>query len=55
MSNSDDKKRYPQQQPEAELTALKNQVDGNLGPNKNKDPKEAAEGLADNLEHSRTK
>lgn len=54
MSNSDDK-RYPQQQPDAELTALKNQVDGNLGPNKGKDPKEAAEGLADNLENSRTK
>lgn len=54
MSTSDDKK-YPQQQPEAELTALKNQVDGNLGPNKDKDPKDAAEGLAENLEKSHSK
>lgn len=52
MSND---KKYEQQQPDAELTGLKNQVEGNLGHNKDKDPKEAAEGLAENLEKEHKK
>lgn len=54
MTQSNDKK-YAQQQPEAELAGLKNQVEGNLGNNKDKDQDEAAEGIAENLEQTQSK
>lgn len=52
MSND---KKYQQQQNDAEIAGLKNQVEGNLGANKDKDPKEAAESLAENLENQHKK
>lgn len=54
MTQSNDKK-YAQQQPEAELAGLKNQVEGNLGNNKDKGQDEAAEGIAENLEQTQSK
>lgn len=54
MTQSNDKK-FAQQQSEAELAGLKNQVEGNLGHNKDKDQDEAAEGIAENLEQTQSK
>lgn len=52
MSNDN---KFAQQQSEAELAGLKNQVEGNLGNNKDKDQEEAAEGIAENLEKIQSK
>ena len=52
MSNDN---KFAQQQSEAELAGLKNQVEGNLGNNKDKDQDEAAEGIAENLEKTQSK
>lgn len=54
MSNTDDKK-FEQQQSDAEIAGLKNQVEGNLGNNKDKDEEVAAEGIAENLKQSQNK
>uniref|UniRef100_A5WBS9 Uncharacterized protein n=1 Tax=Psychrobacter sp. (strain PRwf-1) TaxID=349106 RepID=A5WBS9_PSYWF len=48
MTQSNDNK-FEQQQSDAELAGLKNQVEGNLGENKDKSEEQAAEGIADNL------
>lgn len=52
MSNDN---KIAQQQSEAELAGLKNQVEGNLGNNKDKNQDKAAEGIAENLEKIQSK
>ncbi|SJM72971.1 hypothetical protein [Psychrobacter piechaudii] len=52
MSNDN---KIAQQQSEAELAGLKNQVEGNLGNNKDKNQDKAAEGIAENLEKTQSK
>ena len=54
MTQSTDNK-FTQQQPDAEVAGLKNQVEGNLGNNKDKKQDKAAEGIAENLEQSQSK
>lgn len=54
MTQSNENK-FTQQQSEAEIAGLKNQVEGNLGNNKDKDQQEAAEGIAENLEQTQSK
>ena len=54
MSQSNDNK-HAQQQSDAEIAGLKNQVEGNLGANKDKNEDESAEGIADNLEQTHSK
>ena len=54
MTQSNDN-NFEQQQSDAEIAGLKNQVEGNLGNNKDKSEDAAAEGIADNLEESHNK